>query len=216
MSSISESATHNNILSSDNPDKQYEYFWLTFKDAIIEHLPSDLKINIVNLSSTLNQLQKEKKYDKIFELISNFMNTHIKEICHHILISKNYNAVWFLQINIRRWCRINEIFDTNTIDIKLCFILSNCMKKDFNNIEELFLKIIELVKLYNIPDVNRVYITNNIEDIFSFGIENKLTLLLDELRIYVNLEKFKKDGIDLKIHKHTKSIKFLNLFKVIK
>ena len=62
----------------DKPDKQYEYFWITFKNAMCKYINNKLKDNFTEISSILNNLQKEQKYDIIFENISEFMNTNIK------------------------------------------------------------------------------------------------------------------------------------------
>ena len=49
------------LLNTTNKDRYYEYFWLTFKNDILEYVNEELKVILHEKSDKLNNLQSKKK-----------------------------------------------------------------------------------------------------------------------------------------------------------
>src|SRR5690606_37269717 len=102
---------YNNILETKKPDKELEFFWLTFKTSISSYLNDIEKYEIEQLSYKLNKLQNKQKYDKI-EL---YIKSHIEKIGYSMMYNADYYKISHLDTNIKRWKKLtgNDIYDNN-------------------------------------------------------------------------------------------------------
>lgn len=186
---------HSTILKSENPDKHMEYFWVTFKDSIINYVGANDVRHIKNFSDRLNVLQKNKEYSIIFAEISKFMKTSINTICEHIIKSKDSSAICHLHTNITRWKNIDpefsEVLEKNDI-IKMLLLLSKLIKKKNDHYVVLNRMIIDSYLTSGTKE-------KGIKELFDFGVEHNICSLVEillpsiDLRIYLGetAEKYK-------------------------
>ena len=108
-----DSIFYEHVLKTEKPDKEIEYFWLTFKKSIYPYVDKYEQKRIVEISSTLNKLQKEEQYSEIEYFISKYLH----DICFSILITKDVTEIDHLKTNIKRWENISKykIFRRNNL-----------------------------------------------------------------------------------------------------
>jgi hypothetical protein len=165
--------SYNHILKTNNPDKEIEYFWLTFKNSVMEFLTEDQKIEINNLSDELNSLQIQCQYNKI-EI---YIKTHIEKIGWLIIKQDNFYRAEHLKTNMIRWKKLTgtDIYNYNN-DFYCLFkiylsIKNNQKRKDWY--ETIIKLIIDYDKLSN-----RDFI---IKEIVIIAIHNNAAGILDKL-----------------------------------
>lgn len=118
---------HWDVLNSNKPDREMEFFWLTFKDSIIPFmLPHEID-NINNISNLLNQLQESGQYDEI----RRYIMTHIEEIGWRIMEKKSFQAADHLKTNIKRWYKLSneEMFREDNLFHNVFQIYNTCIYK---------------------------------------------------------------------------------------
>lgn len=182
--------THNHILESNNPDKQMEYFWLTFKDSIISHIGEANRLKITNFSDKLNVLKENKKYEAIKEEISNYMKNNIGVICEFIIKSKKFVAIMHLHTNITRWKNIDESFQhyiENSVLVNFVFVLSKMYKKQHTSCDKVLNYVIE-----NYVDGNDAM---KKKEFFEYSVKNNLCLVTELLLPDIDLRLYFKDEV---------------------
>lgn len=130
------------ILKTEKPDKEIEYFWLTFKKSIHPYVDKHEQNNIKKISDTLNKLQKEEQYNQIEYFISKYLH----DICFSILMTKDFTEIDHLKTNIKRWERISKykIFNKNDLVGIMLGIASSIKTRNNKNKN----KILDLIALW--------------------------------------------------------------------
>ena len=185
---------YDELKKTNNPDKYYEYFWYSFKISMKNFFNNfnkkDLCQMIEDWSSTLNNLQKEKKYDDIQKNIKSY----IKKYCE-ILIKHNtlYHGE-LLFTNIKRWNKYSEKYKIGYNDIiylRLRIYLYGVNKK--NN---------EILEVVN----------DDIYDILDYAIKNKYCSIINHITKAKDISDYILDKYSMKISKNINGIKLLKLF----
>lgn len=208
-----DSQYENNLLDisqSSNPDKNLEFFWLVFKNSINKFIPKQLQLTIQSYSDELNKLQKLEQYNEIKIKITTFMNDNTDVICKFLLLNGKYTDLLHMYTNIHRLKKNDSSFDTSTmLNTTLLLIIATYYKKKYIKVDEIY----NLIKEYiGLPEhSNESY--NKLEKLFEFGITNKQTMILDNLRNFVDIEKYIKPEFNTSKYKTAKS---LNLLKILK
>jgi hypothetical protein len=194
-----------NVLSSSNPDKDYEFFWLTFKNSVIPYLGSN-SINIKKFSNMLNDLQKEKKYDDIRENISDFMYINIDIIAKHILRSSCFVLFMRCNVNIARWGKIDNEF--------ACDISDPIEFEWVNNIRVLGKMGIKKHhhKEYVLNELKVICTTKDYTKLFEYGVKNNLSSVVKMCSSHIDLQKYLPESY-VKKYGQSKGSKLIRLIK---
>ena len=118
---IEKDLQHSQVLLNNEPDCGYEYFWLNFKDSVINAslcvLPKeiseslkDLSTQIPVLTDKLNDLQKKREYNEIF----NHINRFLKRYFWLILAEGEYHSS-IATTNFKRWIKLCELRSLNPV-----------------------------------------------------------------------------------------------------
>lgn len=226
---------HLEVLKAKKEDADIEFFWLTFKDSVINYLDKKTQTKIQDLSDTLNQLQLEKKYEEIQKIISN----NLDEIAwRHVLTHDSYHGCHLIT-NLKRWRTIsgkklprNELAFASLIvmihynEKYLKYFYQKNDKSEDDKIKQSVLKEI----LERLSDLAFEFVKDDATDeskdkaiikIINYGIENKLESLIHHMYKCVNLTLFLKDKNDtvaLKMisSKNGKARKILKILKPYK
>ena len=117
-------------ISSSNPDYDIEVFWLHLKTSMYNFYNSNqfiyTKHPISLWSKTLNELQTEKKYEKIEEHIRNYISLYAIDLMRCC----NFYHIGILMTNLKRWDKITKKYKINIINFKYCnatFVLLDIM-----------------------------------------------------------------------------------------
>ena len=162
------------IKQSNNPDKDYELFWLTFKNFALQYLNKSDKMRLINLSNWLDKLQKEKKYDNIKEKITEYLELNLDKLCKQIFLKKCKYSLCNILTTIKRWHiyddNITMVFDNVTYVKKaICLVrLINKKSKHVSHIYELIYKSI----------INKEEQSTINKDIFIFSVKNNLSSMV--------------------------------------
>jgi len=186
------------ILHTDNYDKHMEFWWLTFKDSMINFYNTVNNTNINNkdeikkvkqLSNELNILQNEKKYKQIYEYIylsiQNYGWIQIKY--------GNHISIHFFTTNLHRWDKIkSELNNTfkNDKKYKLLKCYSLIKKKAIQYVEKNknFITIIDEIKKCSINDME--YNLNLLYTILHISIKKKLISIIEEINTIINVNTY--------------------------
>lgn len=188
------------ILKSDNPDKDLEFFWLTFK-LNIERIIKDKKLinQIYELSTELNAHQINKEFDTIFKKINEFLKKNLNQIIKTAILTAPLSDNRILYKNISRWKNISPKFDNNSLEYNLLKIVKNSEKN------------------YDVIDAIRDYLSENTYDtlniLFETAISLKHAYLIEILKTKVDINNY----LENKIHKNVlDSISGSKLIKLLK
>lgn len=208
------------IILSNKPDKDFEIFWLTFKNSIKDIIPKNILLILKIYSDELNVLQQEKQYDKIIIKITDFMEKYLILITKIIILKGNGLIILHLTCNINRWKHYDEKFKIDCmLEVQMAILLASYYKK--KNIY--YNKVLNLIKIYvNITNDtnNTILISTNTEKydklkiIFEFGIEKKLSSIINILRNFINITIFMKEGYEYKNYMNARSHKLLKYIEI--
>lgn len=127
----------------DNPDREIENFWLTFKCCLKNfYKHCDVEINLEEISDKLNKMQRNRDYVAIEYTIQ-------KKMCDLIIIVfKNierlridHTFIYYLRIiitNLKRWCKIRDkkLFLKDPIEFESdYFLLLKLLSSQVKNLE---------------------------------------------------------------------------------
>ena len=98
------------ILNTNNIDKEYEFYWIIFKNNIIYLNSKEINNDVNKLSIILNKMQKNKEYNDIKINISNFLLTHLENMCNISLISNNADNIYKVYNLTNSWIKIENEF----------------------------------------------------------------------------------------------------------
>lgn len=121
-----------NFLETENPDKEIEFFWITFKHSIFPYVGDVNTKRIELLSAKLNNLQKIQKYDDIKYKISEFMCVNTESICNLALVARKKIFIRRLSTNIARWTKMDNDYAnivSDSLKIKLFIAISRSMRR---------------------------------------------------------------------------------------
>lgn len=159
------------ILESNDPDKDFEYFWMSLKE-IINKLSNNILKNQINLTSNLlNSHKKKKEYTIIFYKINDFLKRNIHDIISVIIekyieSSNNINIIDDIIFVINKWKKISPTFNSDLMEINL-------------------LKYVKLTNDNNSDVVKEIYNcikSNNNNILLNYAIDNENVFLIDILR----------------------------------
>lgn len=177
---ISES--YENVLNSDNPDNKLEFFWLTFKDSIKNYLTEKELEEINDLSNQLNNLQKDKEYEKI----ENYIKLHIEKIGYSMIAKNDLYRICHLENNIRRWNKLTnkEIYSFNNTFYCLLLIYINLSKKKAD--KDSVVQVLDCIIKFSLDNTNK----NLLNQLMNLLIKNKMYGNIDKLRNVLDINDF--------------------------
>lgn len=196
----------------ENPDREIEEFWLTFKDSSSEFLTQEQKYEMDELSDKLNNFKRLKQYYQIESYIKN----HLEIVGFRILEQNNYYRANHLITNIKRWIKItdkltwdnkscNKISDLNNVFYCLLSIYIGIHKKKIPA-EGYRKEILDLIIQYSRTKDDKI-----INELVNISIKNNIDGYIEKLRHIVDIEMYLKQGYDEKIlnMKGRKLLRFL-------
>ena len=197
-------------LNVNDPDFHIEEFWYGFKQSMINFYisigqPHDM---IITLSSQLNELKRQKKYDEI--------ELNIRECIasYSFNLAKYTKTIYYDEIlltNIKRWNKISNQFNFN-------------QSKEHNKIFLIFLIYFELKKDANAQDflsklkpIEELIKTDDFNEIIIFAVQNEKTKILELLKDLPNYDIFLElNKIYPVISPKAKRTKMLKIVQTIK
>jgi hypothetical protein len=185
---------HDKLLNTHNEDYEMEMFWYGFKSLIknyYDHIKDDDDIKFIDkltdLSSELNKLQLEKKFDEIYSNIFLFLKSFIKKLIlsyqHSLSYTNTYLFSW-----LKRYNKIKNA-------IKLETTLKYNKYKKLESLSEdekmlLKLKILE-VSLTKIGDLKLLQMFDiDINSFLSECLENHYIGIFDYISCRYNIDHF--------------------------
>jgi hypothetical protein len=165
------------ILQTNNPDKHIEYFWITFKEQLKLILTDDERIEIDQISLTLNNLQKEQKYKEI----ENYIYNHIEQYGWHVIKNQNLKLIRYLSISLKRWKKISQT-KFNTREFYIIFDLYNFIILNYTKEERIYTVINNLSNYLDDRE-------KNINVIFNIFLEENKHGLIDKIKSLINFKK---------------------------
>jgi len=193
------------ILNTNNIDKEYEFYWIIFKNNIIYLNSNEINNDVNKLSIILNKMQKNKEYNDIKINISNFLLTHLENMCNISLISNNADNIYKVYNLTNSWIKIESDFLNkyndyisngnvkNIISYDLLIVMNNYIKNNYemydntkNYVTQIILSIIG-GEDYNIY-LNKLFIV---------CIKKNAVSLFDLIRKHVDLKKYIKDILNI-------------------
>jgi hypothetical protein len=159
------------ILESNDPDKEFEYFWLSLKKIINNQSNNTLINQIKIISDILNCHKVKNEYKMIFYKINDFLKKYISEIISTMLdkyIETSKNIIYINEILdiINRWKKISPNFNLDLMEINLL----KYIKMINDNRSEIVIEIYNCMKNYD-------YIT-----LLNYAINNDNVFLVDILK----------------------------------
>lgn len=188
-----------NLLNTNNPDKDIEYFWLTFKLCCAKFVNRVMLIMIDKLSTELNMHQLNRDFKSIYEDIYLFMMDNINYIICDAIVNCDTICAKELYVCITRWKRLSPSFNFSTLEYDLLRIIKNL---DDDN-EKIRSKIQSYVQ--DPTDINLLIL-------FELAINEKCVCLIDVLKKYVDIHTY----IECKINKTIDLLVGHNLIQFLK
>lgn len=203
---------HLYILQSDNPDKEYEYFWMVFKKSIETLVSPKMKAIIDEYSDVLNKMQKKKEYTKILEKIKEFIDEYLDTVALYVIAYGSSVNFMRFKTNVYRWKKIDTGDDvTDCLEINIVITLANYCKK----MDRKYEIIMPLFKDYALkcldPKISNEDEAMYIAQIFEFALKNKLGTIVCLLKDYVDLTPYIKPGVSMARYANARSHKLLQI-----
>lgn len=99
---------HNEILTRNDPDAGYEYFWLNFKLSVNNTtFKYKYQDELCDISRELNLFKSHGEYDKIPELIQSFLKDFLWDMLKMQPIEMYHLRIAFT--NVKRWIKLCEL-----------------------------------------------------------------------------------------------------------
>jgi hypothetical protein len=206
ISNKHKTQNHSLILDSKKPDNELEFFWLTFKDSIINLVGNKNAIIMSKLSAELNELQNQEKYDIIKTKISLFMNTYIDIISKYLLLSEDKHVIMRSHTNINRWTRQDSEFKKNInnfFSVKAIIAISKMTKKKSPHVNY----IIKCIVDFEFKKEAKTRI-----ELFEYAIDNNISSIVELLTPYIDFSIYN----DNEKYGQFKQMKGAKLVKIIK
>jgi hypothetical protein len=183
------------ILLSNNPDKDYEFFWYSYKNLINKYLNTEEQKTISYISDKLNHYKTAQKYDHIKDLISDIIFDFNNDYNYKILQTVNYMDIIYLYNKLTKWQKINKTTNLNNNMFYILLSIANkCALKYNKNVN--YLNILKIIKLI---DFTKDIQSTIFIDILKISLENNFATIIDICKninqfneyIYLINEKFK-------------------------
>lgn len=180
---MADDTSHDDVLNSDKPDCKLEFFWLTFKDSIKGYLNEFELLELAEVSSRLNDLQREAKYEEIQE----YIKSHIERIGYGMMATKNTYKLSHLETNLRRWNKLtgNDIYPANNTFYCLLLVYLNLQKANKNKQDDVD-KMFKCIADYSCNTSDPSYLI----ELMNLSIENKMYGNIDKLRNILDIGAF--------------------------
>lgn len=201
------------VQSSNNPDKDFEYFWLTLKNIVNKHGEIKSKTKINEKSKRFNELQKLKQYDIIKNEINEYIEENISCISKEILMKKTREGISNLYTNLKRWCMYYLNLENIMEKCDYCCglnVLGKLIKKGHkctNDMIEIYYKFCLTKNKY---EVKQTYI-----EIFNFALNNNLAFIIDSIYDKVDIRDI-NDKWDYDAYDNIKGDKIIKKLKNMK
>jgi len=206
---------HLDLLKSDKPDKEYEYFWLVFKKFVRPFLPPSMCTIIDELSESLNFLQQKKEYGFILKRIQFFIDDHLDTIALYIMLTGNPVNFLKFRTSIYRWKRIDSSFkDTDCLETSIVLTMANYQKncnKKYNMVVPLFVKYAKIILDTN-TSAEEHYVC--LREIFEFALCNKIIGIVYVLKDYIDLTPYVKENVVIKKYMHARPHKLIKVLEI--
>jgi len=210
------------LLLTNNPDKYYEYYWLSFKQSIYDKSSTYIKKEFDTYSNNLNKLQKEKKFDDILLCIEEFLSCNIVQIIAEVYLSNIFD-LRLLKTNIHRFMKFKPTFILKNIEYDILIVIANMINREnydkidliHNYIRKYFKNCIDFNK-YQISCITFNQYTElqqNLYQIVNLCIEHNIVSLIDICSQYIDITLFYKDNVDTQKVKLIKGIKLMKLLE---
>jgi 5S rRNA maturation endonuclease (ribonuclease M5) len=202
------------ILESNNPDKDLEFFWLTYVKDCDDYRNRIEKRHIISLSEKLNKLQKEKKYDSILTDIDNYMIRVFPIIGWRVMAEGDLYKLGHISDNFKRWETIRgRPFESNKITkfytfLEIMIVCSRKMSSDTH--KEIRLLCSEYANMICLADIDEM--NDKIRQIVNKAIEYKMTGVITRLmNIYdITPHLNNEEDLGMRIEKLVKKLKIIN------
>ena len=178
---------YNSILNTCQPDKDLEYFWLSFKSSIYQSLNDIERNNIDQLSNKLNLLQSEKRYVEI----EKYIKEHLESFCYNLILSNDSYHLRLLNTNIKRWINIIGKDVCNYDDIFYCIL--NIYLHATRNSDSKYKEVINII-----IDLSKTRDKQYIHKLMNYCIQHKLFNYIDKLKNIIDIKIFIEDDSELR------------------
>ena len=213
---------HYYLLLTNNKDKYYEYFWLSFKQSIYEDSSIYIQNEIDIYSNKMNEFQKQKKYEDILLCIEEFFSNNINRIIAEMFLLNKLN-LGLLKTNIHRLNKFQPSFVLKSIEYDLLVIITNMIDKgNYNKIElidnyfnQYFQNCISFDKYKNknLTQNQKIKLQYNLYNLVNLCIEHNIISLIDMCARYIDITLFYKENVDKKRFKYNKGNKLIKLLE---
>ena len=183
------------ILENNFPDKEFELFWLGFKQSIINFSKIyDVTIPIQTWSNILNWYQVQKDYSNIKKHIHIYISYYATYIFRY---ADTYHTS-ILWTNVKRWNKITNNYRFDDVE----------NKKLYFNIYHLLLDIFRTILLGNKQNKEILEFYKDIsedireEDLYimvDLCIKFKLGNIIDKINTYKNFNSYIEDRANIKL-----------------
>lgn len=173
-----------NILISNDPDKDYEFWWYSLKNLIMEYLSKKEQIIISDISKKLNILKEKKDYNGIKTIIYTYIRDNLinseNTFLEKILKSQNGHHIHLLYEKINKW---NVLFYDNKYNLnmfKLYIFLKMANKASLKIKKSHYKDIIIIISKINInfPEFSLL------KKILNIALENQMNLVVEQLKMF--------------------------------
>jgi hypothetical protein len=188
-----------NLLNTNNPDKDIEYFWITFKMCCKKIVNRTILNMIDKLSTDLNAYQQKKDFKSIYENIHLFITENINYIVCDTIINGDIEDAKNVHLCIVRWKRVSPSFDLSTLEYDLLRIIKNLNEENDN---------IRTHIKYYIQDPSDIKLIT----LFELAIRERFVCLIDVLKKYVDIHTY----IDCKMNETINFLVGRNLIQFLK
>lgn len=199
--------------SSDDLDKEFEEFWLSFKQSMINfyNIHKYIERPIELWSDTLNDHKKNMEYSEIEKCIHKYITLYSLDV----LRSMNMYHFRILETNVRRWKQLRSIYkfvDTSIDYENMVYlfidVMKACMKVYQTNDDELKLYI-----TYFFQELEFIMIYKEYYKIIMLSYKTNTPSILDKLNKYISLSNYIYDIYEINIPKTMSGKKILELLK---
>jgi len=213
---------HYYLLLTNNPDKYYEYFWISFKQSIYDVSSEYIKKEFDICSNNLNKLQKEQKFDEILLCMEQFFFNNINQIIAEIYLVNVYK-LHLLKTNIHRLMKFQPTFILNSFEYDILINITNIINKE--NYDKIKIIMTTLSNyLQQCINFNKYQITclsqnqdlklnRELYNLINLCIEHNIISIIDTCAQYIDITLFYKDNIDKKKFKCVKGAKLMKLIE---
>jgi hypothetical protein len=178
------------ILESNNPDKDIEYFWMSYIRTMEKYMHPQEKKYMLKLSATLNTLQKLKEYKNIITKIDNYMKLDFPKFGWRMLKDKNIHNMNHVIDNLKRWNLLRgKDFE---VDKKIYYFMSivKICSRSKNTNSANHLKLLELCYTYADCAVGDNCVEDIEIDIINHAISAQMGGVIECLRNIFSLREF--------------------------